>query len=372
LGNPIASPNDIPYWCFFVEDQYTINGSDTGQATQKPNLPITPVPTPTPSSEYIYIPYDEIPSEPGYTIMAMAWRPDSSMVAIVYDYLNTGLTPVSPSASHLYFYDSSTGELINKMDDLHEPTVKDLVWSPDGDEIATLDIQGRLIVRNYETNAVVVDYDLQLYNWILDWSDKGNYLAVGSLLGVVIFETNDWKEIHRLEVYDSTARPFLDFIPHLEISPSGERIAIIKLHKELTMWDIKTGEMINKREGNFQDFTWNPKSDTLAATVLKKGNGGPDYDTVYYDENLESGWKLSFTGPISISWNPTNDNYLSVGAFDETSESAQIYDLTTLKPVMNFNQYERIYSLIWSPDGSKLVGRGETGIYIFPIDNLLP
>lgn len=108
--------------------------------------------------------------EPG-RLQGLSWHPDSTKLAFVFLHAESGYPPkgdFSRDGALIWDILTDTTELIPGVFllDVHH-TDKAIEWSPDGSQLASMSIDGRIVIWETDTFQVIAEYDG--YQSLLDW-----------------------------------------------------------------------------------------------------------------------------------------------------------------------------------------------------------
>ncbi|MEM7112530.1 MAG: hypothetical protein AAF614_08855 [Chloroflexota bacterium] len=244
----------------------------------------------------------------------------------------------------------------------HEEHVRTVAWSPDGATIASGDRNGRLLFWHLDQTqdglipSTIVQENDQGINTVA-WSPNGELIAFDLDHEAVIFDAAIREEQQRLAHENS--------VNTLSWSPDGTQIALGTGSKEVTVWNVASGERLHlfhfEKGGIGQEVAWSPTGEQLAYNV-----GGGHF--IIWDtttgEQLAAWEVYARTGPIAWSPNGRSLAYYGVG-------SVGILDTTTGEttqelPIRN----ENVETIAWSPDGQRLAaGTSDNSVLVWNIES---
>lgn len=203
-------------------------------------------------------------------LIAVTFSPDGSLIAAAG---GRG----SGAGGFVFLFDAATGEQVLSQA-LHENTVFDVEFSPDGETLYSSALDGTLGSIDIETGAGSVDAlypDLGMTAIAVD-SDGDLYYAVGD--GTIRYG-------------DTVITAHEDIIWDLDLSPDGTTLASAGRDGLIRVWDVESGEMLNEliAEGgatspllNYLLEDWGISADNnLVLDVRTASNFSADVPVIY-------------------------------------------------------------------------------------------
>lgn len=190
--------------------------------------------------------------------------------------------------------------------------VSDVKWRPDGNQLIVAGIGNGTALLDPATGEILPNMRMLVGGTSLDWSPDGNKLVTGS-----IYETSP-------QIADMTTRQ-----PMMTLEDRPSAVGMVD---------------------------WSPDGTRIAAS------GWID-DPHVWIWDAETGKKL-LTLPVpsnAIRWSP-DSQYLASANDDST---VLIWDGSTGQPAAQFRDSGRVYTVDWSPDGTKIVYGGESAQMCF-------
>lgn len=307
------------------------------------------------------------------------------------------------SPGYIKILDLASEQIIILLDSLE--LAYDIVWSPDGSQLAAVLSSGSGGAAWHWTNIWDVETETYTtYNVGLNgiaWSPDGQYLALtGNYHGnpTHIFDLNVGQKIYNLGDYNRSATSII-------WSPDGSKIATGDSNGDVWIWDAPTGELIwqfetlptQNYDPSVQDLAWSPDSRLVAAASVGRGLDVWDTETgralqteiapdgyitsvvfspdgsqlAYADYELGLAFiptpSITDETPVreltAFSWNPDNKT-IAIAYF----HGLEIWD-TDLDRYTAIETAEPVYDVAWSPDGKQLaVNTGYTNSVIQILD----
>jgi WD40 repeat protein len=133
------------------------------------------------------------------------------------------------------------------------------VFLADGETIALETESSGIVLWNYFKEEVVSLLESDYSLCPLAYSEKKNFLASADMLIIRLWDLNEMKEVKLLEGH--TAQ-----ITSVDFSNDGKFLASGSNNGTIILWDVKSGEEINRIEGyyNITTLSFSPISDLLA------------------------------------------------------------------------------------------------------------
>lgn len=292
---------------------------------------------------------------------ALAWNPAGTELAVGY------------SDGFLDILDATTRQLVMASQVFNGP-IGDAEWSPDSSKIAISCFSEIKVIHaaNGQELMSVAGRDIdQVYD--LAWSPDGNRLADAFQYGMGTITAE-----YRVRIWDiSTGKmrfivslqgQHTDVIGSVAWSPDGNKIATASVDGTAIIWDMATQSpllTLQKHTHIVEKVTWSPDG-TQLITV-----GTPiDMDNAVRLWDSETGQSLAVFSCVSVSdaaWSP-DGNMIAIA----DGNSVRIMDVATQTQVDFYQDVDYVYTVAWSPDGTRLAYGGEDGtLKIVPIPEIV-
>ncbi len=176
-------------------------------------------------------------------------------------------------------------------------------------------------------------------------SRDGNRLALGSSIGVWIYDAHSLEPIQLLEGHT-------DQVTAVAWSPDGSQVASASWDNTIRVWDLAAGEQVRmiQSDDQFIALDWSPDGNLLAAATW----GSPIllYDPVSTQKMSELGGN---EGSITrLAWSP--DGVLLAAAEDNDPTTIHLWDVAAQTETAVLNGHtDAITNITWSGDGSRLI-----------------
>lgn len=275
-----------------------------------------------------------------------------------------------------------------------EARVLSVAWSPDGTELASANLNGAIQVWNVSGMQLQLLIELQgsgsSRSHAVAWSPDGTKIAASINRTIRIWETTQWQPLVTIEEQ-------YDDITSIAWRPDSTQIATVSFGGRpfnFRIWDTSTGLGIRTMDspGYMYSVDWNPDGTRIATS------GGAaleiwDPNSEQYLEHLmdqldeipsivwsSDGTRLAaaswdgavhiwdtqtwqpirvLTGhadlPSSVDWNPDGTQLVS----GDLGGNIYFWDGDTGETIEVFQAETPVYSVVWSPDGSKIAYGGE-------------
>ena len=288
------------------------------------------------------------------------WNPNSGQLLRVIDTIHGAGLEFSPDGSILAsgggnekvinLWNPETGALFRVLN-VHHAFIGDIAFSPQGDILATGSRDGHIDIWNPKTGELIRSWDAGDLDG-LSFSPDGSLIASGGYkdLSVNVWNSNTGTLIHKLkpsghDVFDVAFSPedftlaavgwgAIDiwdantginrrsiekdtgrFLLCVDISQDGRIIATGKDDGEISLWDMKTGRLIENLKDDkigINGIAFSPEGNTLASVgnddLVRLWNITPPDDfaipeipEALLDENVNS-WVEDFGEPNLNSW----------------------------------------------------------------------
>jgi len=268
--------------------------------------------------------------------------------------------------------------------------INSISWSPDGTRLALGDDEGAVEVITPEGRTLWRRIEEGGSIWSVDWSPQGDWLASLSDRAVVRLwdpQTGSsrrlsspsepssfksslawspgsdrllWTEQNELRVATSDSGRLLfsctdsDVIRAAAWSPDGSRIASCSQNGRVRLWNGESGAplVIDPQEGSLWSLHWSPDGKLLASATF-------DGTLRVWDPVANRGRvarRFDVTGLRTLSWSPRADR-IAIGGSRGWVRIVDVEDgreMATLTGTPG-----RIWSVAFSPDGSRLAASGQ-------------
>jgi WD40 repeat protein len=223
---------------------------------------------------------------PIFGARALAWSPDGAMLAVLDDSLNISVWDlaagminrqfVTDSMGIIYWssggeqiilvsdratvYDLQTGDVVRSLD-VPQMDVWSALPSPDGNALASLDLDGVLRVWDGQTFSLRVAFPADDPVHDMVWSPDSTHIGTAHRGGVI-------------RIWDVAAGSMLrEFSSPAEVggmawSPDGTRIVTVNNDDSIRIWDTFTGQLTALASGHnhsYNAITWSSNSNRIAA-----------------------------------------------------------------------------------------------------------
>lgn len=303
------------------------------------------------------LPAGEVNGE--YTTV-IAWSPTG-------EYIATG------NQGGFSLWDSQTGELIQRypiiVPDHPEiaPLVTELVWNPNGSQIATrlqfpfVD-RDRIQVLDIPSGDTVIDNIEAGQSRGLDWSPDGSTLAVlysPYINGIIEIRFHNAVTGELMQTLPVSDRDSSDIV---KWSPDGTKIAInynANTYSQVIIWDYPALNQLNRipHPSSVGDFDWNFDSEK----IISRDSLQDSRARIWNVDTGELIRTIDLELPNNIEWSPT-ENVVAV-------ESRNTIYLVDALSGNTLNQTTRFANFIsWNPNGTALATVSGTTPLIYTRD----
>jgi WD40 repeat protein len=235
----------------------------------------------------------------------------------------------------------------------HDGVVQSATWSADGTKIFTSSedrtvriwdaFSGEEIMRITEGDPTLAH-----------WSPDEKYILAVNEKDLIAKVWDTETGLARFTLEKNEIGGALDFFRGWKPwSPSGDHFLIYNKEGELRIWDTESGELLQTllgHNGRISQAFWSPDGSLIASSGWEDGRviiwqaatGKVLYDFPgdFEDEHLKMG-----------NWSPSGDRFTTIGR-----GGAKVYDTATGQQLLNMPvPGVRIWRLIWSPDGSRIL-----------------
>ncbi len=339
----------------------------TSTPTPSPTFTVTPTPTKiSPVLENTPIPNISqiISNENANQIVELA-RYGKGVIEDV-DHSPDGRFLGVASSLGIHIYDALT------MDEFHfidtQVGVSSISFSPDGNFVASGDIQGSIQIWNTENGDLINTFNGHT-DTVIDvaFSPDGKLLGSGSLDGrTILWRIADGKIQHTLIGEQSYSVKDIDF------SPDGTLIAAAQATRIVYLWDVESGKNIFDRSNEAWGNLWFiPKTPRRTDTVHQVTFASDEYTLISATFNgAVSQWQIpdgkqlrkhDWPGGAALCSMTTSPNGKII-ATGWTDGKIRLWDDTTNTSLGSFTGHTGwVCSLSFSPDGKLLASGSDDG-----------
>ncbi|HZU67148.1 MAG TPA: serine/threonine-protein kinase [Ktedonobacteraceae bacterium] len=267
-------------------------------------------------------------------VYGVAWSPSGLLIASVGQDMTVQVCDARTGARRF----SYTG---------HKGSTNGLAWLPEaGTRIASASSDMTVQVWDALSGEHVLIYKgHNAFVRSVTWSPDGKYIAsAGDDKVVRVWDAASGKTIF---TYDGHT----DLIWFLRWSPDGTRIASASKDRTAHVIDAGTGARIliySKHTRGVQALAWSPDSSRVVSASSDK--------TAQVWDAGSGATKLIYRGhPDSVQGVDWATDGRSIAT---CSSNAQVWDATTGKRILNYNQPPLIHGVAWSPDSTRVASVG--------------
>jgi len=258
-------------------------------------------------------------------------------------------------STEIRFWDTATGELVERVPFIGHMAFTSLVFNPDGETFVTAINSGPVVrLWDAEERQIIPDafssYEAVPHS--LAFNPSGTTLALGNFDGSIIF----W-DMQSDEQIGEALLGHSDRVTSLAFSPDGSTLASGSEDRTIVLWDVQSGEMLTEPlHGHGESITslvFHPDEELLAS-------GADDHKVIL--------WNLSQTSRIaeihtdhsgtvwSVVYGPDGSQLASAGVDGDII----LRDMSADGSEMVLRGHEgQVYTLDFSPDGSILASGGQ-------------
>jgi serine/threonine protein kinase len=247
-----------------------------------------------------------------------------------------------------------------------------LAWSPDSKLIASVGDDNTVNVWDVVTKKTLFTYTESMSVLAaITWSPDGNALAWGTDDGMYCVWDMAKGHVRYREVY--TTADHNEELFALSWSPNGQRIALATNMSGMQIRDASNGKLL-VRDGNASTasvscIAWSPDSKRIvagysggSATVYDASNGKTDL--VYKKQASQFFWQ-EYNDIESIAWSP-DGKWIASGA---SSKKIQVWSPSSGDLCLEYTEHEadgdKMVKLGWSPDGENIASSAGTVIRVW-------
>jgi WD40 repeat protein len=289
-------------------------------------------------------------------LTATAWSPDGKTMAAAAGYFINDAPHHSTWYSAGILWDTAGGKIRATLGGADRP----IAWSPDSKTLATGFIGQGVVLWDATTGKRWGNLPVDLLIWALVWSPDGQRLATLS--------ADPRRYVDSVTLWDVAARkPQATLtgrrVHALAWSRDGSTIALGAVDRAIILWDVATGKH-RQLVSQPSDDKWPPSFLwVLAWHPQRRILAGAREDGSVKVWDAESGKRLALlsghVGDVNaLSWSPDGKT-LASGGRDHT---AILWDLSTRRPRARYSGHTgAIRALVWSPDGRTLATGSDDG-----------
>jgi WD40 repeat protein len=233
----------------------------------------------------------------------------------------------------------------------HSKNVNAAVWSPNGKEIASASSDGTVQIWNAKSGNTRLVYQAPASVWIVDWSPNGKYVAsAGASKTTQVWDADTGKLV-------TTCQGLTDGIWATAWSHDGKRIASGYTDGTVQICSAADGHQLLTYHGQFGDIyevMWSHHHDTILSA-------SKDH-TVHVWNATNGTLHLAYSGHSAsvraAEWSP-DDTFIVSG---DTLHVIQIWDATTGKTLYTCRGHtDEVGSVTWSPNGKQIASGSNDG-----------
>lgn len=230
--------------------------------------------------------------------------------------------------------------------------------SPDGMMVAVAGYHGLLQIWDAQLETMLLDLQPQpLPQYAYDaiaWSPDSRQLAAGSSEGVIrILNVSDTQPGQLITTLTGSLGPVMAIDWH----PDGSKLVAVSHAGEasVAVWDISDAQLSGQRRaGDLNAVEWQPGTDMITTANL---NGSISRLPLPLPSDSMSGYIFGTGAPVrDMEWN-TEGTQLAIGYNYEGTIQIVDEDGHEINRLSTGN--ERIFSLSWSPDGTRIASMGD-------------
>ncbi|MEW5873058.1 MAG: serine/threonine-protein kinase, partial [Chloroflexota bacterium] len=282
----------------------------------------------------------------GYWDVDFSWSSDNTMIALVYYGYNFNHPE---GENNVHIYNIETGEKITELIG-HTVGIAAVDWSNDGSMIATVDLEGKIIIWD-ATNGDELKTQSIAEGWptAIDWSPNDESVAItGCSYSLYVWDVFD-SEPYALQ---DDQGDHCNFMWDVRWSHSGRYIAIAgggePDYANIVIWDAETKTIVmeeNFDNSNSASFVSWSYDDHLVGLI----DGGNNLKVLVA---LTGKLKWEQSNYYLAAWSPISDILVA----SRTSEFEFYFGNDPLEPTILDTKTKdyKITNLEWSPDGSMI------------------
>lgn len=240
----------------------------------------------------------------------------------------------------------------------HRGPVVNVVWSPDGKQLASCGNDGTVQVWSAQNGQLAWKASVAQYAFAVAWSPDGKQVAgAGSDGSVAILDAISGKLLKTLS--DQTGA-----VEGVAWSPDSKLLVAGSQTGTAEVWDVASGKSLTTYKGHtdsLERLAWSPDGVRIATA---------GYDGTVQVWQAKTGHHLltyKQGAPVwSVAWSPDSKKIVSgTGAAGShvpvtTNNSIQVWDATTGAKLLSLTGLSgQAYALDWSHDGTRIAAGGD-------------
>lgn len=273
------------------------------------------------------------------------WSPNGDLIA-------TGGSVGGHEVNDVVLWDAHTGEEVRRLTG-HEGDIESITFSNDGSLLVSTSADGTARVWDVETGAELERFDAENHEYLpgASFSPDGGWLVLGTgccldggshRTAMRLIDTRSWSDVRSLAAGTTD-----DFMAAPTYSPDGTRVVA-----ESAIWDVETGERLVEMPGF--DGIWRPDGAVVAqhdpltnGVVIADATDGSVLD------------RLPVPGSVTgYAWSP-DATLFATGGFDGV---ARVFDAESGTELLALAGHRGVVGLVsFSTDGTRLVTGGGDG-----------
>ncbi len=274
------------------------------------------------------------------TAFTAAWRPDGGQLAVV-------------GSQGIWIYDENLKDNAFFRDD---PIIA-LSWNPSGTQLASIDTNGNVRIRDAATGAVNFTLDNGTANaYSIAWSPDGIHLAAGNSDNTIqIWNATNGQTTTQYQGHQKS-------VLGLAWSPDGSRLASASADSTVRIWDAITGQVLNVINGDqplaISMVAWSPDGSYLAFPI---GNHVELWNTTSHQIVAQLS-DSAIQKVFSVSWSPDSTHLAIAGQ----ATSVQIWDIASRQLQQSLVGHSRLATPVrWSSKNSLASVDGDNTIRLW-------
>ncbi len=227
----------------------------------------------------------------------------------------------------------------------HNTSVRSVVWSPDGQRIASSSSDSTVKVWDATSGKEQLTLTGHTGRVVVAWSPDGKFIATGSGdKAVRLWDATTGEEL-------SVLRGHTGGVSSIAWSPDGSRIASgSDGDKTIKVWDAATGRELLTLRGHIsqlRSISWSPDGKHLATGT---DNGWVKIWEVRTGQDILS-WRAQNIDLWAVAWSPDGIR-LTTGGY--ASPRVKIWEADTGKMILSIQHDAGVEAVVWSPDGKQI------------------